>query len=51
MILTVGAPKRDVEFAAYDNRANKTKMVPVYDLDAHDWTYRNVPFYQDIFEK
>ncbi len=49
MILTVGAPKRDVEFAGYDNRQGKTKMIPVYDLDAHDWTYRNVDFDTDTF--
>ncbi|NPA53781.1 MAG: hypothetical protein GXO21_03830 [Aquificae bacterium] len=51
VILTVGAPKRDVEFAAYDNRAGKTKMVPVYDLNAHDFTYRNVEFNTDAFKK
>ncbi len=51
VILTVGAPKRDVEFAAYDNRNGKSKMIPVYDNGAHEWTYRNVEFYQDPFEK
>ena len=51
VILTVGAPKRDVEFAAYDNRNGKSKMIPVYDNGAHEWTYRNVEFFQDPFEK
>ncbi len=48
-ILTVGAPKRDVEFAGYDNRFGKTKMIPVYDLNAHVWSYRNVDFDTDTF--
>ena len=51
VILTVGAPKRDVEFAAYDQRTGKAKMIPVYDNGAHEWTYRNVEFFQDPFEK
>jgi hypothetical protein len=51
VILTVSAPKRDIEFSAYDNRSGKTKMIPVYDLNAHEWTYRNVEFIQDTFEK
>ncbi len=51
VMLTIGAPKRDVEIAAYDNRNGKSKMVPVYDNGAHHWSYRNVPFNQDIFEK
>ena len=51
VILTVGAPKRDVEFAAYDQRTGKAKMIPVYDNGDHEWTYRNVEFFQDPFEK
>ncbi|NPA53210.1 MAG: hypothetical protein GXO21_00925 [Aquificae bacterium] len=53
MILTVGAPRRDVEFAAYDNRAGKTKMVPVYEANVHDTQggYRNAEFFQDVFQK
>ena len=50
VMLTIGAPKRDVEIAAYDNRNGKSKMVPVYDNGAHEWTYRNVEFNQDPFE-
>ncbi|NPA53752.1 MAG: hypothetical protein GXO21_03685 [Aquificae bacterium] len=49
MILSIGAPKRDIEVAAYDNRAGKTKMVPVYDLSVDSWTYRNVEFNIDAF--
>lgn len=51
VILTVGAPKRDVEFAAYDNRSGKAKMIPVYDLNSHEWTYKNVDFDTDGFEQ
>ncbi len=51
VILTVGAPKRDVEFAAYDNRETKTKMIPVYDLSGESWTYRNIDLDEDSFEK
>ncbi len=49
MILSVGAPKRDIEFAAYDNRENKTKMIPIYDLSGEEWTYKNVEFTSDPF--
>jgi len=50
-ILTVGAPKRDVEFAVGDSRAGKGKMLPVYDLNGEELYYRNVDFDEDIFEK
>ncbi len=50
-ILTVSAPKRDVEFAAYDFRNGKSKMIPVYDLGGSEKTYRNVNFVQDPFDK
>ncbi|RMD46843.1 MAG: hypothetical protein D6831_01115, partial [Aquificota bacterium] len=50
-ILTVGAPKRDVEFAAGDSRDGKGKMLPVYDLDGQELYYRNVDFDHDIFEQ
>lgn len=51
VILTVGAPKRDIEFAAYDNRNEKSKMIPIYDLDSHEWTYRNVDFDTDAYNQ
>ncbi|RMD46833.1 MAG: hypothetical protein D6831_01130 [Aquificota bacterium] len=50
-ILTVGAPKRDVEFAAGDSRDGKGKMLPVYDLDGEFKYYRQVDFDHDAFEQ
>ncbi len=50
-ILTVGAPKRDIEFAVGDSRAGKGKMLPVYDLDGGFKYYRNVNFDHDAFEQ
>ena len=49
-IITVGAPKRDVEIAAGDSRDGKGKMLPVYDLDGQELYYRNVNFDQDTFD-
>jgi len=51
-ILTVGAPKRDVEFAAGDSRDGKGKMLPVYDASFdNDGGYRNKDFDEDYFEQ
>jgi len=51
VILSVGAPKRDVEFAAGDSRDGKGKMLPVYDLNGEFKYYRNVDFDHDAFEE
>ena len=48
-IITVGAPKRDVEIAAGDSRDGKGKMLPVYDLDGEHKYYRNADFDKDVF--
>ncbi len=51
MILTVSGARRDIEFAAYDNRNGKSKMIPIYDSNSYEWTYRNVDFDTDTFRQ
>jgi len=52
ILLTVGAPKRDVEIAVGDSRPGKGKMLPVYDAPfARNGGYRNAEFSDDFFEK
>ncbi len=50
-IITVGAPKRDVEVAAGDSRNGKGKMLPVYDAPfGRNNGYRNTEFDKDFFD-